>query len=112
MGSSVRAFCPCGVDEEIMIGGGMLDFETHCSFPCCCEKCPSLVEANVLVKQLRCPKCRSTKVIVYGDPRLNGEVGRNVVESWGERSLTDGTYKCPECRKLTLRFERGSILWD
>lgn len=24
MGSSVRAFCPCGVDEEILIGGGML----------------------------------------------------------------------------------------
>lgn len=108
----MRAFCPCGVDEEILIGGGMLDFDTHCSFPCCCEKCHSLVETNVLVKQLRCPKCRSTKIIPYGDPRLNEEVGREVVESWDERSLTDGTYKCPECRKLTLRFERGSILWD
>ena len=108
----MRAFCPCGVDEEILIGGGMLDFDTHCSFPCCCEKCHSLVETNVLVKQLRCPKCRSTKIIPYGDPRLNEEVGREVVESWDERSLTDGTYKCRECRKLTLRFERGSILWD
>ena len=27
---------------------------------------------------------------------------------WDER-LTDGTYKCRECRKLTLRFERGAF---
>ena len=112
MGSSVQAFCPCGVVEEIMIGGGMLDYETYCSFPCYCEKCHSLIEANLLVKQLRCPKCRSTKMIPYGDPRLMGEPGENVVESWGERSLTDGTYKCPECEKMTLRFRPGEILWD
>ena len=49
MGSSVQAFCPYGVEEEIMIGGG---------------------------------------------------------------SLTDGTYKCPECEKMSLRFGPGSILWD
>lgn len=112
MGSSVRAFCPCGVDEEIMIGGGMIDYETHCSFPCCCEKCHSLIEANLLVKQLRCPKCRSTKIIPYSDPRLTGEPGGNVVESWDGLSLSDGTYKCPKCEKPTLRFGLGSILRD
>jgi hypothetical protein len=112
MGSSVQAICPCGVEEEIMIGGGMLDYETYCSFPCCCEKCHSLVEANLLVKQLRCPKCRSTKMIPYGDHRLVGEKGENVVESWDDLSLSDGTYKCPECEKMTLRFRPGEILWD
>ena len=28
MGSSVIASCPCGVDEQIMIGGGMMNHET------------------------------------------------------------------------------------
>jgi len=112
MGSSVQAFCPCGLETEIMIGGGMMDHETNCLFPCCCEKCHSLVEANILVKKLRCPKCRSTKIIPYSDPRLASEPVGCVVESWFDLTLTDGAYKCPECEMPTLRFGLGSSLWD
>ena len=113
MGSSVLANCPCGVEAQIMIGGGMMDHETCCLFPCCCEKCNSLVEANIWVKRLRCPKCRSVKLIPYTDPRLMGEKGSGVVESWDDRTLTDGTYKCPKCEQMTLRFSNDMcLLWD
>jgi Zn finger protein HypA/HybF involved in hydrogenase expression len=112
MGSSVIAICPCGVDEQILIGGGMMNHETTCLFPCSCEKCHSLVETNILAKRPRCPKCGASNPIPYSDPRLVGDEGRGKVECWGELTLTDGTYKCPKCKKMTLRFEPGGMLWD
>ena len=112
MGSSVMAICPCGVEAEIMIGGGMMDYETTSLFPCCCEKCHSLVEVNLLVKRLRCPKCRASNPLPYNDPRLMGEKGDRTAENWGDLTLTNGTYKCPKCEKMTLRFSPGHVQWD
>ena len=111
MGSSVMAICPCGVEAEIMIGGGMMNHETCCLFPCCCDNCNSLIETNVL-KKLRCPNCRSVKLFPYTDPRLMGEKGEYEVVQWGDRTLTNGTYKCPKCEQMTLRFSPGCINWD
>ena len=112
MGSSVQAFCPCGVEEEIMIGGGMLNFEETCLFPFCCEKCRSLVEANAYEENPICPGCGTEELIRYGDALLEGLKGENEVENWFDLTLTDGTYKCPKCEQPTLRFLPGSIHWD
>jgi len=112
MGSSVQADCPCGVNMQIMIGGGMMDHKTNCRFPYCCENCHSLVEANALADKLRCPKCRSVNPIPYTDPRLEGEKGEYEVVQWFDLSLTNGTCKCPKCEQMTLRFSPGNILWD
>ncbi len=51
MGSQVIANCECGVEVAIMIGRGMFNFETHCVFPCLCERCRAVVEVNLLAKK-------------------------------------------------------------
>ena len=112
MGSSVIASCPCGVDEQIMIGGGMMNHETCCLFPCSCDSCNSLVEENILSEKLRCPKCKASDLIPYTDPRLEGEKGEHEVVQWGDHSLTNGAYKCPKCKKPTLSFQPGGLCWD
>jgi hypothetical protein len=112
MGSSVIASCPCGEEAEIMVGGGMLDYETNFRFPCCCEKCHSLVVTNILSEKLRCPKCKASDLIPYTDPRLEGEKGEHEVVQWGECTLTNGAYICPKCKKPTLRFQPDGLCWD
>lgn len=116
MGTMVTATCQCGLETDyILIGGGM--FKPTCYFPCLCERCHSVVQVNLLNKQIRCPQCRSTKVIPYDDPRLSNETGGEIVASWGsedELVLTDKSYKCPQCNQMTLYFGHGEahILWD
>lgn len=112
MGSSVQASCPCGVDEQIMIGDGMMNYETCCLFPFSCDSCNSLVEENILSENLRCPNCKASDPIPYTDPGLVGVKGEHEVVQWGEHSLTNGAYKCPKCKKPNLRFQPGCINWD
>ena len=119
MGSSVTAHCQCGLQETVDVGGGMETFEAVCFFPCLCGKCRSVVQVNLLKRRLRCPNCRSGKVIPYDDPQVLGEAGQNVVAGWDvsdvlgrELELTDGKYRCPKCGKMSLRFEDAGVCWD
>jgi Zn finger protein HypA/HybF involved in hydrogenase expression len=119
MGSSVYAKCPCGFVDEFSIGGGMRDFQERCAFPSLCAKCGRMVEANLLGAPPRCPKCRSTSVTPYDDDSLVGVKGQYEVAGWNmeeelgrQLSLTDGTYRCPKCNALTLRFEHTGICFD
>lgn len=119
MGSQVIAKCQCGLETYIMIGGGEADFGTICYFPCFCEHCNNVVQVNLRAKQRRCPKCKSSKVIPYDDPRLSESTGTNTVASWNmemqlgkELELTDGNYKCPKCGQMTLRFTDSGLCWD
>ncbi len=122
MGSQVVAKCDCGVDEFILIGGGMMNYTTTCFFPCLCESCHSVVEVNLLSSPMRCPECRASNPIPYDDPRLSASPGRENVAEWNmgdmedrlgrELVLTDGKYKCPKCGKMSLEFHGILLCWD
>ena len=97
----------------------MLNHETTCYFPCLCENCHNVVQVNLLSKQKRCPKCKSTKVIPYDDLTLSDGTGKHEVTSWNVKNrlgrvlkLTDGNYTCPKCGQMTLHFENSGLFWD
>lgn len=120
MGVQIEAICSCGVNTKVKVGGGMMDFTTTCHFPCLCNNCRNIVDANLLAKDLKCTKCRGHDLVPYDDPRLIGTPGSRNVAEWNmqdslgrELVLTDGTYKCPKCGKMSLTFGDGvALLWD
>jgi len=110
MGSQVIARCECGIETKILIGGGMINFKTTCAFPCLCDRCRNIVESNLLAKTPQCPECGTANPIPYDDPRVVGSPGERTFAEWNmkerlgrELILTDGSYKCPRCEKMTLR---------
>lgn len=119
MGSQVIAMCPCGLYAEILIGGGMMDFETTCYYPAVCEHCHRLVQIDVLEDGPECPECGATDPIPYDDPRLQARPGGHVAEEWrpgdaacGRVVLTEGEYRCPACGQMTLTFTDSGLVWD
>lgn len=119
MGSSIRARCQCGYHASSLIGGGRNNFERTCYFPCLCESCQAIVEANLFARSVRCPQCHGQAVVPYDDPALAGTPGEGVIEEWNtldklgrSLKLTDGNYKCPKCSLFTLKFTSGGLLWD
>ena len=104
MGSSVKAKCECGYDQEFLIGGGMETFETHCLFPCLCRACKTIVSANLLEKPLACPECKSLAITPYDQEDLCQTKGEQEVASWNlngsngrQLRLTDGSYFVSQC---------------
>jgi DNA-directed RNA polymerase subunit RPC12/RpoP len=100
------------------LGGGMLNFRTHCAFPAFCEKCGVMFEANLLRKRISCPRCRGTKhVVPYDDGRLCRRKGGEVFQwAMGDQIgrdliLTDGDYLCPQCGRFTMSFAMAGC-WD
>lgn len=120
MGSSVNAHCDCGFEAtKLLIGGGMDNFMTVCSFPVFCKKCQKLRVANLLKQPLKCPKCRSQDVITYDSDELKQPEGGHIVASWNMSDqlsrileLTSDKYLCPACKRFTLTFEDGRLMWD
>lgn len=119
MGSSVKAQCTCGFEKDFIIGGGMMNFATFCAFPCYCEKCRNIVEANLISKPLQCPKCKSDNIIPYDNKKLRLSRGKEIVCEWNMEDdlgrnleLYNGNYFCPKCRKMSLKFINSGICWD
>lgn len=119
MGSEVTATCRCGLEVNVLIGGGMANFTTTCYFPCLCEACHNIVEVNLLAKTKRCPECKSLALIAYDDPRLSKTPGKCIVAKWciedpleKDLILTNGKYMCPKCNKMYLRFRDSGLCWD
>jgi Zn finger protein HypA/HybF involved in hydrogenase expression len=112
MGSIIKAYCDCGYENTMPLGGGMKNFTTYCNFPFFCEECRILFEENLFEEQMLCPKCKGTKTIPYDKKCL--QKGTSVFE-WNigdrELTLTDGKYVCPECGNSTLTFEDEGC-WD
>ncbi len=109
MGSIIHASCQCGYEKTMFLGGGMANFTTYCGFPCFCEKCRLLFDANLFVR-VRCPECGQAAAIPYDDSRICLRRG-DIVFSWNvsdqfdrELILTDGDYLCPKCEGYTLTF--------
>lgn len=119
MGSSVKAHCECGYEESFLIGGGIMNCDTLCLFPCLCRKCVKIVDANLLQARLACPKCKSRKIVPYDQAELCEQQGSSIVTSWNvkepigrEVRLTDGRYYCPSCSTYRLQFVEGATIWD
>ena len=47
MGSLATAKCECGFTKRFLLGGGMSNHLTYCGFPCYCQDCKSIFEANL-----------------------------------------------------------------
>jgi hypothetical protein len=120
MGSSVDAQCKCGYEAlGLLIGGGMSNFTTFCSFPVFCKNCQQLQLTNLLAKHPDCPHCQSREIVAYDEDELQQAPGNNIVTSWNVSDrlgrilqLTDGEYFCPLCKEFNLRFEEGGMHWD
>ncbi len=117
MGSVVKAKCDCGYRREMALGGGMMNFTTLCNFPCYCDTCSDLFEANLFLQKISCPECGGTDTRPYDDDGLCSKRGSPVF-SWTaqeklgrELILTNGEYLCPKCGRFSLRFEDVGC-WD
>lgn len=119
-GTILKASCPCGFKMEgIFAGGGMSNFKTFCAAPAYCEGCKKMEVLNWLDDAPVCHACAG-KVIFYNDPALQEKTPAgskpNLVFSWntdkkGAFNLPDVNYRCPQCGKMTLRFEMTGN-WD
>jgi len=119
MGSRIIATCGCGVNEEILIGGGMHNFTTTCLFPCSCAGCSNVVQVDLLSEKKKCPQCQSKDIIPYDDPGMINKAGERLVTSWNMEDqlgrvleITNGSYWCPVCKNPGLRFEDSGLCWD
>jgi hypothetical protein len=141
MGSQVHAICECGVHKSILIGGGKLSFTYLEYFPCLCVDCQDvvqsdlkenswiikgidvldfstkkkneqLIENSLKNKKISCPECKGQNVIPYNDERLIGKKGDDKVINWGNNYLDNGTYYCPKCENMTLKFLHSLFMWD
>ena len=119
MGSSTVGKCDCGFEtEELLLGGGMMNFDTVCLFPHYCQNCTSLFNENIYNKDLICPKCKSKNVISYDDKRACSFM-KDEVFSWNTQSnlgrdlkLSADNNLCPKCGSFTLNFMPSLLLWD
>lgn len=141
MGMKVKAICNCGIDKDILIGGGMSTFQHTEYFPCVCVDCKEVIQANLkehmkdygklerpyTVEKLKdfkpdiiplnerkftCPKCEGQNVIPYVDSKLIGKIGDREVARNFDNVLTNGNYKCPKCNNMTLKFLPLLYRWD
>ena len=94
-----------------------MNFTTTCYFPCLCGSCHSVVQVNLIAESTKCPECGAPDPIPYDTPHLSERGGRQVA-SWHmgaqlgrELVLSDGKYKCPRCKDMSLMF-RNSGFWD
>ena len=110
MGSIVKAHCGCGYEKEMFLGGGMLNFTTHCNFPLYCAQCKILFEGNLFKKKITCPKCGTNDVVPYDSDKLCSRKGERVFD-WNATAeigrvleLTEGDYICPKCGRFAMSF--------
>src|SRR5438067_463723 len=105
MGDMATAHCERGYSTDLVLGGGMANFQTVCLFPVYCRACRSLHCANLLDAPVKCKECSGLDVVAYDSPELLGEAGAGEVFSWHlvgqldrELQLSDGRYLCPRCQ--------------
>ena len=122
MGSMLRASCDdCGLEQELLVGGGMMDFTTTAAVPAGCTTCHRLVTVNT---KLAAPHPCMTDGCA-GSPAIIGEITGSVdhgidrsVFDWlvdddtGTRYvLGGGPHPCPVCGHSRLTFEMTGF-WD
>ncbi len=118
MGTLVNAVCKsCGYRKDTMaLFGGRMSFLETCIFPFYCESCNALFEGNLLEKNIFCPECGNNAVFTYEDERTGFREEKSsfswfVMELEKEMKLNEEDNLCPQCGKLTLKFENVGK-WD
>ena len=112
MGSQVIAKCNCGLERTIAYGGGKSNFRRIQYFPCFCRDCKDVVQGNLKSWRLKCPNCNSRNVIPYNNKALIGTKGDEVIDQSFDNIITNGTYMCPSCNEMNLKFQSGHEIWD
>ena len=112
MGSQIIASWECGVNSKINIGGGMLNHDKIDYFPGYCLGCNEIVQENLKDKFSTCPQCNRIDVVPYNNPELIGTIGKEIIEASFDNVLTNGTYFCPKCRNMSLKFISSGLSWD
>ena len=111
MGKIQTAECQCGFKKMIKTGGNMHDFKVRSYFPFNCKKC-GLVDVNIMQKPLACPICKSIEVNEYGKyPNSIESKEFPKVQCFNYGAPESGNF-CPMCKKMTLAFNSGELLFD
>lgn len=121
MGSSTDVHCfACGLDEFLLIGGGLGNHQTFAAWPVSCRTCGTVTTANEKASPLTCLDCGGLDVEQF-DSAANWLGDGQEVIRWGMfeggLTLTNGHYRCPRCGRFELRFgtnfgNRLPLMWD
>ena len=112
MGLQVIAICECGVNAKISVGSGRLNYKEIEYFPGYCKNCNEVIQINLKDEFSFCKSCSRDIAIPYNDPELIGNIGQEIVSRSFGNVITDGTYYCPSCNNMSLRFLQGQLFWD
>jgi hypothetical protein len=113
MGTIYQTHCGCGFEQEVLIGHGFMS-DAPDRFPFLCPS-DGLVVVNLKNKRLRCPLCRRSKLLPYGEPPLSPFVARDddvrpVLDDsqagYKRRVLVERGNRCPTCGGMSLDFDR------
>ena len=113
MSSTHNAHCQCGFIAFVCVGGLRATFKSKCYFPYYCNSC-GIVDVNTANKNLICPKCKTTKVVAYGDKSISNYKNEEIIPSiqcFKNRAFKNGNL-CPKCKNLTLTFDYADVLYD
>jgi len=118
MGTICSAECKCGYKtKELFLGGGMMNFETECSFPYYCQECNKLFIGNIYNKKVTCSECNSTDVVAYNKKEMISPFDTDImvisetISFPDNLSLTNREYFCPKCQEYHLKFSFTGM-WD
>jgi hypothetical protein len=131
MGSILMTTCKCGYEsEDLLVGGGMMDFNGRLEIPYSCNNCKIVSSVNIfknvdgelpsssIRNKIQCKKCRRL-VSYYGT--ISEDIFENIEDtmylfSWEFSilkdnshiemmySLQDKLYDCPKCNNTDMRF--------
>ena len=108
MGTIYQAHCGCGFEKELLIGHGFMS-DSPDLFPFLCPT-DGLVVINLKNKRLRCPRCRRSKLLAYGEPPLSPIVARDddfrrtledAQAGYKRRFFVENGNRCPSCGNMS-----------
>ena len=111
MGALIEAYCECGFEATVEVGGTMGSYLELAPFPHYCKLC-GLVSVNTREEPLQCPGCGTTDVACYGRTPISEPGTSEVVMQDFDRTLTAEHHLCPECKLMTLKFSSPTVLFD
>ena len=70
VGRAVKASCPCGFVECVVLGGTRASHLTNYRYPHLCYECNSVFSGNLYQSDIVCSDCGSSDTKSYEDPTL------------------------------------------
>ncbi|MCA0248246.1 MAG: hypothetical protein LCH93_16660 [Proteobacteria bacterium] len=117
MGTSASFQCrTCGHEKSVLVGGGLANHHGFTAWPVSCRDCRAVTTADFKTSPLACLECSGTDVQPFSDPTMFESPGKAIM-SWGDLTLTDALYRCPQCQEFQLRvladWTRSiPVFWD